>query len=308
MNFQSQGLSLAPPDFSSSLQEKPTSVQGLSLKIAWFYPKQLNLYGDRGNVEILVARAKARGIFVEVVEIDLETPLNSSQMEGINLVFMGGGPDLDQQKIYSDFIQNKGPYLKEYLNSGGVGLFICGSYQLLGNYYKSADGTVIKGLELLDLYTESFGKSKPRSIGNVTVEINPDLLSDPVFAKNNKIGSTLVGFENHGGRTYFPSLYTEESQKFLPLGHTKKEFGNNEKDTTEGILYKNTIGTYLHGPVLARNPHLADYLIAKSIKMELLPFAESLESSEFLESAKSLERLDNSVIVSAHEKSKKLKR
>jgi hypothetical protein len=196
---------------------------------------------------------------------------------------MGGGSDLNQQKIYADFLQNKGSYLKYYLESGGVGLFICGSYQLLGNYYKLADGTTLEGLGFLDFYTEYWNEGKSRCIGNMVVKINPSLLSDPFFAANNNIGDTLVGFENHGGRTYL-------SEKLSPLGYTTKEAGNNATDLTEGLLYKNTIGTYLHGPVLARNPHLADFLLAKSINME------------------SLSKLDDSVLISAHEKSKKLKR
>ena len=179
-----QGQSLPHFDLSSLPPREAKIPQGLSFKIGWFYPKYLNLYGDRGNVEILAVRAKLRGIPVEIVEIDLHTPFDSATLQDINLIFMGGGPDLDQQQIYKDFLDNKGPYLKEYLSTGGTGLFICGSYQLLGNYYKSADGTTLEGLRFLDFYTEHYGKKKPRSIGNISVELNPLLQSDPVFINN----------------------------------------------------------------------------------------------------------------------------
>jgi len=254
-----------------------------NLTIGWFYPKELNLYGDRGNVEILVSRAKSRGFSVEILEIDSSTKMSSDYLEKINLVFMGGGPDLAQQQIYKDFLENKGSYLREFLEDGGVGLFICGSYQLLGNYYKSSDGAVLEGLGLLDFYTEHFGSNRSRSIGNVVVEINKTLLAEPCFKNNNYIGNTLVGFENHGGRTYL-------SEGLNPLGTTCKKHGNNAKDTTEGVLYKNTVGTYLHGPLLARNPHLADFLIAEGLQILKLP------------------KLDDSVILSAHTLSKELDR
>jgi len=254
-----------------------------NLTIGWFYPEELNLYGDRGNVEILVSRAKARGFSAEVLEIDSDTKISSDYLEKINLVFMGGGPDLAQQQIYKDFLEDKGSYLRGFLEDGGVGLFICGSYQLLGNYYKSSDGVVLKGLGLLDFYTEHIGSGRPRSIGNVVVEVNETLLADPYFKNNNFIGNTLVGFENHGGCTYL-------SKGLNSLGTTRKKYGNNAKDTTEGVLYKNTVGTYLHGPVLARNPHLADFLIAKSLQIP------------------QLRKLDDSIIISAHTQSKELAR
>jgi len=253
------------------------------LTIGWFYPKELNLYGDRGNVEILVARTEARGFSTEVLEIDVATGLSSTYFEKINLIFMGGGPDLAQQSVYKDFLEKKGSYIHDFLENGGVGLFICGSYQLLGNYYKSSDGSVLEGLGLLDFYTQHFGPNKPRSVGNVVAEINKALLADPYFKDNNHVGNTLVGFENHGGRTYL-------SKGLGPLGTTCRKYGNNDRDTTEGVLYKNTIGTYLHGPVLARNPHLADFLIAKSLQIP------------------QLKKLDDSVIISAHTQSKELAR
>lgn len=254
----------------------------MKLTIGYFYPKLLNLYGDGGNVEILAGRAKRRGFDVEVIEISLESTLGLQMMKDINIVFMGGGPDSSQKRMYGDLVKKKGPFLKEYIENGGCGLFVCGSYQLLGNYYKAADGSFLEGLEIFDLYTESFGQRKPRCIGNVICEIARELRTDPVFNAVNKIGLTLVGFENHGGRTYL-------GREMLPFAEVLMGHGNNSEDTTEGVLYKNSIGTYLHGPVLARNPHLADYLIAKSLNLD------------------ELEELDDSLILSAHTASKKLR-
>ena len=251
----------------------------MKFKIGYFYPEQLNLYGDNGNVEILVYRAKKRGIDVEVTFVDLGTNLEENRF---NLVFMGGGPDSSQKEVYEDLLKDKGPYLKDYINSGGFGLYICGAYQLLGKYYKSADGSILEGLGVFDLYTEHFGNKKPRCIGNVVCELSDEFRHKEVFNSLNKIGSTLVGFENHGGRTYL-------GEKMLPLGKVIRGYGNNSEDGYEGVLYKNSIGTYLHGPVLSKNPHLADYLIAGSLGLDRL------------------ESLDDSLILSAHIASKKLR-
>ena len=170
----------------------------------------------------------------------------------------------------------------DYVEKGGVGLYVCGSYQLLGRYYKAADGTSLQGLEIFDLYTESFGKKKPRCIGNTVARLSESILEDPVFKNINRVGEKIVGFENHGGRTYIANI--ENCFAKVEIGH-----GNNSEDYSEGYLHKNSIGTYFHGPVLARNPHLADYLIAKSLGVE------------------SLENLDDSLILAAHNASMNLK-
>ncbi len=265
---------------------------GKKLRIGWFYPDFLNLYGDSGNIEILVSRSSLRGIPVEIEKIDLDTFIDPALMESLNLVFMGGGPDLNQQHIYKDLLEKKGSSLTEYLDYGGVGLFICGSYQLLGSYYKGAAGEIMEGLKFLDFFTEHPGVDEPRMVGNVVSEASPVLLEDPVFKRVSEIlpeeeketGKslhTLVGFENHGGRTYL-------DEEVSPLGYTVSEGGNNQSDKTEGVVHKNMVGTYLHGPILARNPHLADYLISKALKIPELP------------------RLNDEVIISAHLESKKL--
>src|SRR3990167_2247285 len=199
----------------------------MKLKIGYFYSSLLNLYGDTGNVEILNFRSKKRVIDTEIIEINADTKLTSNLMSEINIIVMGGGPDSSQKQMYEDLFYNKGSYLKDYIESGGVGLFVCGSYQLLGHYYKSADGNILNGLGVFDLYTESFGRDVPRCIGNVVCEVCPELKNDVIFKSVNKIGTTLVGFENHGGRTYL-------GKKMSPLAKVFAGSGNNGEDKTEG--------------------------------------------------------------------------
>ncbi len=235
----------------------------MKLTLAYFYPDELNLYGDTGNVEILVARAKARDLKVSVIEVSSQTHVNSALLKNTDLVFMGGGPDSGQKKMYKDLLHNKGPHLKEFIQENGVALLICGSYQLMGHYYKSADGSELKGLGLFDLYTQHFGHHKKRCVGNTVCRLNETILKDPVFKNVNKTGETIVGFENHGGRTYL-------GENVQPLAGVLSGHGNNSEDKTEGIHFKNSLGTYFHGPLLSKNPHIADYLIAKALKLENL--------------------------------------
>lgn len=238
----------------------------MKLTIGYFYPEELNLYGDTGNVEILLSRAGQRGIETELIKIDSSTNLSDELMRRINLVFMGGGPDAGQKQMYQDLIVNKGPKLKKYIQSSGTALFICGSYQLMGKYYKAADGSRLEGLGIFDFYTEHPGIDKKRCVGNIVCELEDSLLEDKTFKNVNKTGSTIVGFENHGGRTYL----NIDNKDIKPFAHVVSGFGNNLKDKTEGAHYKNAIGTYFHGPILSKNPHIADYLIAAALGLENL--------------------------------------
>ncbi len=254
----------------------------MKLTIGYFYSNLLNLYGDRGNVAILAYRAQHRGFEVEVVEISPTTKMTEAFTKNINLVFMGGGPDSSQKLMYEDLLKNKKAFLEAYINNGGVGLFICGAYQLLGSFYKSADGTFLEGLNIFDFYTEHFGIKKPRCVGNIVCNLCESILQDPLFENVNRIGDTLVGFENHGGRTFM-------KEALMPLGHVLKGFGNNGSDKTEGFFHEGCIGTYLHGPLLAKNPHVADFLIAKSLGVDFL------------------DPLDDDLVTAAHTASMKLR-
>lgn len=243
------------------------------LKIAWFYPQELNLYGDTGNIIILEKRSIWRGFDVEVVKVNTQT--NVQELKGINMVFMGGGPDQSQVSIYTDLINKKASFLKSYYNSGGVGLFICGAFQLMCEYYELPSGQKIKGLGIFDAYTKSAGVREKRLVGNVKAELNEDIFSDLKKFYNLK---TIKGFENHGGRTYL-------GEKEHPLANVLDGNGNNEKDRTEGLINKNFVCSYFHGPFLHMNYHIADYLISKALGTKIT----------------SLEKLDDSIERSVHE-------
>jgi len=254
----------------------------VKLNIAYFYQEKLDLYGDTGNIEVLKYRAEQRGIKTNIINIGLDTKIKSSTLKGVDIVFMGGGPDSGQKDIYQDLVKNKGEYLKDYIANDGVGLFICGSYQLLGKYYKAADHSILEGLNIFNMYTEHYGTQVSRCIGNVVAELSGALTEDIYFKNNNYIGNIIVGFENHGGRTFL-----EETT--VPFATVLKGYGNNAEDGYEGILHKNSIGTYFHGPILSKNPHLADFLIAKSLGIEKLI------------------KLDDYIITAAHNNALKIK-
>ena len=208
------------------------------LKILYLYPDILELYGDYGNIQVLKYRLEKRGItaIIDRYSIGDITP----DFNSYDLVFAGGGADQEQGILADDLIKYK-DNIKEAINSGVFFLLICGAYQLFGKYYKSADGDIVPGLEVFDYYTEAINDRKKRCIGNIVIEAN-------LNGKSTKV----IGFENHGGQTFDISN---------PFG--KVLFGNGNKfgDTEEGYFQNNVIATYLHGPLLSKNPELADYII-----------------------------------------------
>lgn len=206
-------------------------------KLAHLYPELMNLYGDRGNLICLKKRLEWRGHHCEIAPISRGEEIS---YQDYDLLLMGGGSDREQGLMYEDLI-NMADGLWDKIEQGYPILCICGAYQLLGSYYRSLDGQMLRGLGLFDFYTQS---EKGRLIGNILLEIE-------LYGQK----GTVVGFENHGGRTYI------EDKRLKPLGKVLKGFGNNGKDGCEGIWYKNLIGTYLHGPLLPKNPALADYFI-----------------------------------------------
>lgn len=218
----------------------------------------MNVYGDVGNILVLSKRCEWRGIKVNVKHLDVG--FNSNELNDCDILFMGGAQDR-QQKIVASDLRNKSIQLKSKIESGTPGLYVCGAYQFLGKYYKEADGTILKGLEIFDLYTENPGENIQRLIGNVII--------DSKFGK-------LIGFENHGGRTYL-------GEDLEPLGKVERGFGNNGKDGFEGAIYKNSFGSYFHGPILPKNPKLADYLIKLALErkygspIKLSPIENSIE-------------------------------
>ncbi len=248
------------------------------LIIGWLYPELMSTYGDRGNIIVLQKRCEWRGIKPEVKRLDLG--FNIEDLGKCDLLFMGGAQDRQQKIVSYDFTKEKVKKLKEMIESGIPGLYICGAYQFLGKYYKEADGTIITGLDILDLYTQSPGTNQPRLIGNIVIKPNLEfyhiVISKPIPYR--KPIDDVVGFENHGGRTYL-------GKDVKPLGKVVKGFGNNGIDKTEGVIYKNSFGSYLHGPILPKNPHLADLLVRLALEkkygasptINLSPLNDSLE-------------------------------
>lgn len=238
-------------------------MKKLSLTIGWLYPDLMNTYGDRGNIIILTKRAEWRGISVKVEQIFVESDVLG--LKSCDLVFMGGAQDTQQEIVNRDLQGKKGEIIKDKIEEGTPGLFICGAYQFLGKYYKTADHKELKGLGIFPLFTENPGEKHERLIGNVLVKPKIEGLTLPI-----------LGFENHGGRTYL-------DHKSMRLGDVKKGFGNNGKDGSEGIVYKNAFGTYLHGPILPKNPQLADLLLTLALekkykeKFHLEPLDDSIE-------------------------------
>lgn len=228
---------------------------GVSIRIAHLYPDMLNLYGDRGNIIVLSERIKARGFEVTTDRITMG---KSFRADDYDILFIGGGQDFEQDVLLDDLKRGKDIEISKAIENGTAMLAICGGYQMLGKYYKTYDGKMLEYMGALDFYTE--GKEE-RMIGN--------------YAFKTKEGIEVVGFENHSGRTYL-------GKGVEPLGKMIKGYGNNGEDGTEGVRYKNTFGTYSHGPVLPKNPKLADLIISKALEnnhpnIRLTPLDDALE-------------------------------
>jgi len=206
--------------------------------IAHLYPDLMNLYGDRGNLICLQKRMEWYGHSLVIENLGLQDDMEFS---GYDMVFMGGGSDREQGLVYEDLLK-KGSQLLDQIESGLPVLCICGAYQLLGLSYIAADGQAIDGLKFFNFRTVA---GHPRLIGNVLIE-----------ATVSGQTTSVVGFENHGGRTIF------EDDKLLPFGRVIKGYGNNGQDGREGLFHRNLIGTYLHGPLLPKNPAIADFFIS----------------------------------------------
>ncbi len=214
------------------------------INIGWLYPDLMNTYGDSGNIVALKKRCEWRGIKINIKK--LNCGFNKETLNDVDFLFMGGAQD-KQQKIVANDIREKRDKLKDLIENNIPGLFICGAYQFLGNYYKEKDGSVINCLKIIDIYTDNKIADK-RLIGDIAINT---LL--PIENKR------LLGFENHGGKTFL-------GKNLKPLGTVIKGYGNNGLDNTEGVIYKNVICTYMHGPILPINPDLTDYLIELALK------------------------------------------
>ena len=213
----------------------------MELKICHMYPDVLNLYGDGGNIICMKKRLQWRGIdaFVETKPIGSKLAL-----AGFDIVFIGGGQDFEQEVLLDDLHRGKTEEIRAAVEDGIVLLAVCGGYQMLGAYYETYDGKRCDFTGLLDLCT--IGGEK-RMIGNYKFQCTEAAG-----------GSTIVGFENHSGRTRLGSGVE-------PLGKVLAGYGNNGEDGTEGAHYKNVFGTYSHGPVLPKNPAFCDHLLLTAL-------------------------------------------
>lgn len=234
-----------------------------ALKIAHLYPDYLNLYGDGGNILALRQRCQWRNIEIELESISIGE--HDKKLSDYDLFFIGGGQDSQQEKVATDIYQRRNE-IKHIVEENKPILAICGGYQLMGVSYQTSDAKSLPGIGILGVET----KAKPqdpntrqdRLIGNVSAELLIDLHID------SKI-KTLVGFENHSGRTYI----TDE--KTQPLAKIVNGFGNNGEDGYEGAVYKNLFGSYLHGSLLPKNPHFADELIYLALEAKNSPLLEN---------------------------------
>lgn len=242
----------------------------MKLTIGYLYPDLLNIYGDQGNILALKKRCQWRNIDIEIIPLSIKQKIKPKTYD---IFFGGGGQDKQQLVVAKDLIK-KEAVLKQEANRGVPMLLICGTYQLFGHYFKTNKNVVIKGISVFEAITLG---SNIRKIGNV--EIRTKL---PLQQLN------LVGFENHSGNTYLTPLNKQKSAyKTFAMGKVIKGFGNNGKDKTEGAVYQNVFGCYLHGPLLPKNPHLCDYLIKLALEIKyqkqinLEPLNDKLEWQAF---------------------------
>ena len=231
------------------------------LKILYLYPDMLELYGDYGNIQVLKYRLESRGYSCVIDRYSLEDI--APDFTKYDLVFAGGGADIEQNILSNDLIKYK-ENIKQAIDEGVFFLLICGAYQLFGKYYKDVEGNIINGLEIFPYYTEAIEDRKKRCIGNIVIDVNL-----------NGNSSKVIGFENHGGQTFDISS---------PFGKVLVGNGNKFNDEFEGFFQKNIIATYLHGPLLAKNPELADYIIKYCLArkydedLSLAPLNDSFEN------------------------------
>ena len=265
------------------------------LKLLYLYPDMLELYGDYGNIQVLKYRLEKRGINLIIDKYSIGD--NAPDFASYDIVFAGGGADNEQSILSKDLIKYKDS-IKDAVEKGVFFLLICGAYQLFGKYYKGVEGNIIPGLEVFNYYTVAEPDRKKRCIGNIVLSVDLNKfknksqtnngvnksfennneensnLEKSIKAETNKFETEVIGFENHGGQTF-----DIES----PFGKVLYGNGNKFGDTEEGYFKQNVIATYLHGPLLAKNPKISDYIISYCLerkyneKIEIEKLGDSFE-------------------------------
>jgi lipid II isoglutaminyl synthase (glutamine-hydrolysing) len=229
-----------------------------TVRICHLYPGELNIYADRGNIAVLRRRLEWRGHVLDVREVGIGERIP----EDADMYYLGGGQDRDQIVVAGDLAATKADALHRAVADGSVILAVCGGYQLAGHGYTGVDGTRMPGIGVLDADTIA---GPTRLIGDVVITV--EVAGAPL---------TIVGFENHAGRTTL-------GPGSVPFGTVRHGHGNNDMDGTEGAMTNRAIGTYLHGPLLPKNPQLADLLLGWALEhatgapVPLAPLDDALE-------------------------------
>ncbi len=227
-----------------------------SLRITWLYPRLMNIYGDRGNIRTLEQRCRWRGIAAQVARVGVGDALTAGDTD---IYFFGGGQDREQITVAADLQGPTGAAITQDMAEDAVALTVCGGYQLFGQYYRPYEIEDLPGIGVFDAWSDA---GPDRFIGNVLSETD---------------WGTLVGFENHSGRTFL-------GEGTRPFGRVVVGHGNNGKDGTEGAVTRNAFGCYLHGSLLPKNPAFADHLIGLALRRKygadarLPPLPDALEA------------------------------
>lgn len=232
-----------------------------TITILQLYHHDMNIYGDQGNLQVLIRRLEWYGYVPKVVSYNVGDKLPAKA----DIIIGGGGQDSGQEKIHADLLKI-GPTLKKWADDGTPMLMVCGLYQLFGHSFRTLSNVVLEGIGVLDV--ETYGTNE-RLIGNIVTT-------------SDKFGD-IVGYENHSGQTFL-------GENVKPFANVIRGAGNNSKDGHEGALYKNVIGTYLHGSILPKNPAIADFLIKTAVKRKYSSFSHDLIDDMFSDMAREVAR------------------
>jgi len=232
------------------------------ITIGWLYPELMSTYGDRGNILYFQKRCEKQGVKTHLRPIDASFSLE--QFNEVDFIFGGGSQDMEQELVMRDLKGKKAEALKEKIEKGTPALFVCGSPQLMGRFYEPGAGKRIDGLGIFDMESVHPGIHVSRCIGNTVGEVYWGNLN------TQERDNVIIGFENHGGRTTL-------GKNALPFAKVIVGFGNNGVDKTEGVVYKNAVGCYYHGPFLPKNPSVADFFIERIIEVK---YGEKIQLKE----------------------------